>query len=195
MFPAELESERLRYERLSRDTVDVFELYAVLGNNPDAEAVFEYLDVPPHRTVKETFEKIRRVESNVEDGTSAQYVIRPKEGEPHAGEIAGVTGIYPKWDRRVATLGIVLDKPFWGNGYAGERAATFLELAFDRLDLELVAVKYIDGNEQSKRAVERYVDRFGGRYEGLVRHSLAVEGEVYDCHRYSISREEYLASK
>ena len=77
----------------------------------------------------------------------------------------------------------------------GLRAATFLELAFDRLDLELVAVKYIDGNEKSKRAIERYVDRFGGRYEGLVRHSLAVEGEVYDCHRYSISREEYLASR
>lgn len=191
MFPETLESDRLRFERLSRETVDVFELYDVLGRNPAADEIFEYLDTPPHRTVKETFEKAQTAETRFDEGESAKYVIRPKSTEAHAGAVAGTAGLYPKWERRFATFGIILDKRFWGNGYSGERAAVFLDLAFERLDLDLVAVSYIDGNERSKRAIEKYVDRFDGQYDGLLRNWLAVEGEVYDCHRYSISRRQY----
>ncbi|WP_254864207.1 GNAT family N-acetyltransferase [Halovivax gelatinilyticus] len=195
MFPETIESERLTFERLSHDSLDARALYEVFGANPDADEIFEYVDSDPHRTVKESYDLIQRAQDAFEDGEWVQYAIRPTEGEPHAGELAGIAGLYPKWDRRVATLGIILDTRFWGRGYSGERAAVFLELAFDRLDLDLVAVKYIDGNERSKRAVERYVDRFGGRYVGLLRNDLAVEGEVFDCHRYSISRAEYEESK
>ena len=67
-------------------------------------------------------------------------------------------------------------------------------VAFDELDLAVVAIKYIDGNEQSKRAVEKYVESFGGRYEGLLRNWLAAGNDVYDCHRYTISRPEYESS-
>lgn len=195
MFPEVIESDRLIFERLSRDTVDVFELYDVFGSNPDADEVFEYLDSKPHKTVKETFDKIKKAEDQFDTGEGAQYVIRPKDTEEHAEELAGVAGLYPKWERRFATLGIVLNKPFWGNGYSQERAERFIELAFDQLDLELVAVKYIDGNTKSKRAIEKYVTEFGGQYEGLLRNWLAVEGEVFDCHRYSISRKQYEAAK
>lgn len=191
MFPDVLESERLTFERLSREATDVFELYDVLGANPVAEELFEYLDSAPHKTVKETFDKIRKAEDHFDDGEWAQYAIRPKPTERYAGEIAGITGLYPQWERRFATLGIVLDKRFWGNGYSQERAEVFVEIAFERLDLELVAVKYIDGNERSKRAIETYVERFGGQYDGFLRNWLAVEGEVFDCHRYSIGRDQY----
>lgn len=102
---------------------------------------------------------------------------------------------YPKWDRRFAALGIVLDKRFWGNGYSVERTELFLAVAFDRLALELVAVEYIDGNERSKRAIERYVDRFEGQYDGLLRNWLAVGEEVCDCHRYTIAKEQYERAK
>ena len=191
MFPASLESERLTFERLSRENVDVRKLYEVFGVNPDAEEIFEYVDSDPHRTIKETFEWVRETERKFENGESVKYVVRPKATEEHAGEIAGFAGLYPKWERRFATLGIVLDKRFWGNGYAVERAELFVELAFERLDLELVAVMYIDGNEKSKRAIEKYVERFGGQYDGLLRNWLAVEGEVFDCHRYTISKSQY----
>lgn len=133
---------------------------------------------------------VRKAEDDFDDGERAVYVIRPKSTEAHSGEIAGITGLYPKWDRRFRTLGIVLDKRFWGEGYLGERADLFIEVAFERLDLELVAVNYIDGNKKSKHAIEKYVEHHNGQYEGLLRNWLAVEGEVYDCHRYSISRED-----
>ena len=194
MFPAEFESDRLRFVRLTRETLDPAELYETFGRNADVEKVYEYVDRSPYRTVKEAADAIDRSVERFDTGTAAQYAIRPRHGEDGAGQLAGITGIYPKWDRRIATLGIVLDEPFWGRGYAGERAATFLELAFEDLDLEIVAVKYIDGNTKSKRAIESYVERFGGQYEGLVRNDLHAEGSIYDCHRYSISRAAYDAA-
>ena len=195
MFPESLETDRLQFERLSHDTLDVRELYDVFGpNNPNADEVFKYVDSSPFRTVKEADDFVKRAEEQWDEATGGKYAIRPKETEKHSGELAGVAGLYPDWERRLATLGIVLDKQFWGRGYSGERAELFVSVAFDELDLAVVAIKHIDGNEQSKRAVENYVESFGGRYEGLLRNWLAAENDVYDCHRYTISRPEYESS-
>jgi RimJ/RimL family protein N-acetyltransferase len=109
----------------------------------------------------------------------------------HAEELAGTTNLNFDWDRRSAELGIWLRKPFWGRGYSGERAAALLELAFDRLDLELVGASHQDGNEQSRRAIEKYVERFGGQYDGLLRNFAPKGDEVRDLHRYTISKEQY----
>ena len=99
------------------------------------------------------------------------------------------------WDRRTAILGVWLRKPFWGRGYSGERAAALMEIAFERLHLELVAVTHDAGNEKSRRAIEQYVERFGGRHDGLIRNAeVDGDGTPVDQHRYSISREEYLGT-
>lgn len=67
-----------------------------------------------------------------------------------------------------------------------------MHLAFERLDLELVAVGHLPGNEGSKRAIEKYVDAHGGRYEGLLRNGLlTADGEPHDMHRYSVSQAEW----
>ena len=69
-----------------------------------------------------------------------------------------------------------------------------LELAFDRLDLDIVTVSHDPDNENSRRAIERYVERFGGRREGRIRNDVRISGEVRDTVRYSISRAEYRAA-
>lgn len=195
MFPESLESDRLTFERLSRQTVEIRALYEVFGTpNSDAEKVFEYVDFGPHRTIKETHDFVTRAEEQWEESEGAKYVIRPKPTEEHGGAIAGFAGLYPDWERQFASFGIVLDTEFWGKGYSGERAELFVDVAFDTLDLDMVAVKYIDGNAQSKRAVEKYVEKFGGQYDGLLRNWIAVGDEVVDCHRYTIRREQYVES-
>ena len=67
-------------------------------------------------------------------------------------------------------------------------------MVFDRLDLELVSASYIDGNEKSRRAITKYVERYGGQYEGHLRNWLPMTDSVADVHRYTISREEYFES-
>jgi RimJ/RimL family protein N-acetyltransferase len=88
-----------------------------------------------------------------------------------------------------------LRKPFWGRGYSGERAAALMELAFERLDLELVAVTHLVGNEKSRRAIEKYVEAHDGRHEGRLRNRDATGEDPRDLHRYTVSAEEYRDSQ
>jgi RimJ/RimL family protein N-acetyltransferase len=194
LFPERIETDRLVLEALSTDTVDPLAYY----EHASAESVGEvttYLPWDPHDHPRESLGDLHDAEEAFEAGDHARYVVRPKDGEDGAGEFAGTTGIYPKWDRRTATFGIWLRPEFWGRGYSGERAAAMIGLAFDRLHLDLVAVSHVDGNEQSRRAVEKYVDRFGGQHEGMLRNwQVNDDGSVVDMHRYTITREQYDAS-
>lgn len=191
IFPAEMESERLRYERLHPETVDPFELYEhARADAPDIEAITEYVTWDPYENPKDAFDWVAECGERFEAGEDAIYVLRPMEGD-RAGELAGLAGLEPDWDRRLGTLGVWLRTPFWGRGYSGERAGRLLELAFDWLDLDVVAVTHDPDNENSRRAIESYVERFGGRKEGRIRNDIVVDGQPRDSIRYSISREEW----
>ncbi|GAA0252919.1 GNAT family N-acetyltransferase [Haladaptatus pallidirubidus] len=191
MFPERLETDRLNLERISHDSVDVFVLHELYSDGDDTEEMFEYWDSAPHETMKETYDYVDKAERLWDDVEGAKYVIRPKDEEDGAGDIAGTTGLYPDWEKRFANLGIFLDKQFWGRGYSGERADALFSVAFDQLDLELIVAAHIDGNEKSRRAISKYVERYGGQYEGLLRNWLPLSDTVADVHRYTISREEY----
>lgn len=196
LFPVEMESERLRYGRVHPDDTDVFEVYeAASADAPDIEETTRYLTWSPHQHPKETLEFVEHAGEQFDDGAGAHYVVRPRDGEDGAGEFAGTTGITLDWERRRGNLGIWLRPPFWGRGYSGERAARLLDLAFGHLDLEVIAVTHDPANEQSRRAIEKYVDRFGGRREGRLRNDIVVDGEPRDSVRYSITWEEWEAER
>lgn len=195
LFPERIDTDRLALEALSTDAVNPLTYYEYVSSDRMDE-VTAHLPNDPHEHPRKSLDELREAEEAFEAGEHARYVIRPKEGEDGAGEFAGTTGIYPEWNRQTAAFGIWLRSEFWGRGYSGERAAAMIELAFTRLDLEVVAVAHMDGNEKSRRAVEKYVDRFGGRYEGLLRNfQVNDDGSVVDMHRYTITSAEYDASK
>lgn len=194
LFPAVLETERLRLERATTD--DCWALYEHANTDaPNVEAVTRYLTWEPHETPKVTRDFLATVESRWADGEGATYVVRPQEGEANAGEFGGMTGLTLDWDRHLGTLGLWLREPLWGRGYSAERAGALLALAFDRFDLDVVAVTHDPDNDASRRAVEKYVDRFGGRREGTFRNAgVGHDGSVLDHVRYSIAREEWRAA-
>lgn len=195
LFPDRFETDRLVLEALSTETVDPLTYYEH-ASAEYAEEVTTYLPWKPHNHPKESLGDLHDAKEAFEGGEHARYVIRPKADEDGAGEFVGTTGIYPKWERQTATFGIWLRPEFWGRGYSGERAAAMIELAFDRLDLDVVAVAHMDGNEKSRRAVEKYVERFGGQHEGLLRNFQANDdGTVVDMHRYTITHEQYDAAR
>lgn len=195
LFPPVVETDRLRLEKTCHENVDLFELYEVCAYDEGIDEVTEPMPWDPHPHPKETTDYLDRCESQWDDGESAHFTIRPRDGEDGAGEIAGQTTLRIDWDRRVGTLGIWLRKRFWGRGYSGERAAALVALAFDRLDLEVVSVNHEVGNDRSKRAVEKYVERFGGRREGTLRNYLPFGDAPADAVRYTISRAEYRANR
>lgn len=103
LFPAEMKSARLRYERLHLDEFDPFELYTYAHEGaPGIEEITEYVTWSPYTHPKAAFDWVERCGTKFERGEGATYVVRPKEGE-HADELAGLAGIHPDWDRELAT--------------------------------------------------------------------------------------------
>ncbi|WP_101294702.1 GNAT family N-acetyltransferase [Halegenticoccus soli] len=192
LFPERIETERLRLERLCRENLPPLELYEhANADAPSIDEVTRYVTWDPHRTPKESRDFLVRMEEAWDDGEAAAYVIRSKEDDA-AGEFVGTGGLTLDWDRRSAELGVWLRKEFWGRGYSGERAGALMEVAFDRLDLELVAVSHHVENRKSRRAIERYVEAHGGRLDGTFRNFLAfADGEVADVDRYTVTREQW----
>ncbi|WP_435364601.1 GNAT family N-acetyltransferase [Haloarchaeobius sp. DYHT-AS-18] len=201
MFPETISTDRLRFERLCHETVDAIEYHQVCSRHePGIDEVTRYLPWDTHETVAETAEYLDSLEAQWADRTRAEYLIRPKSGEAGseeegAGDIAGSGGLIVDWETRTGKPAIWLRKRFWGRGYSAERALAMLALAFDRLDLDLVAIPVQDGNDRSRRAVEKYVERFGGQYDGRIRNStVRPDGTVIDHHRYTITAEQYRAN-
>jgi ribosomal-protein-alanine N-acetyltransferase len=191
MFPERIETDRLVLEQLTSD--NLFEIYE--HANYKAEAIDEitrYVTWSPHRSLKETHDMIAQQEENWDEGEGATFVVRPRDGEENAGEFGGMTGIGIDWECRTAELGLWLRKSLWGRGYSAERAAALMTLAFERLDLDLVAVSHDPDNEQSERAIRKYIEAHGGQREGHLRKTIAFQDEsVHDEIRYSITQEEY----
>lgn len=161
--------------------------------NADAtgmDDVGEYVPWEPHESVAETRAYLARAEREWAAGERATYRIAPRRG-PDAGAFAGITGIGVDRESGTGELDLWLRKPFWGRGYAGERAAALLALAFDDLGLDLVGVSHQEGNENSKRAIRRYIGAHGGQFADVL-HDFSPAGDgARDLHRYTVSREQY----
>jgi ribosomal-protein-alanine N-acetyltransferase len=194
MFPDEIETDRLRLERLTMD--DLFDIYehSKVGA-PDIDEITQYVTWSPQQSLNEAREFIKSQEKNWDEGEGATYVIRPQNGEDNADEFGGLTGLSIDWDRRTGTFGLWLRKPLWGQGYSGERASALMSLAFERLDLDLVAVSHHPDNDASERAIQKYIEAYGGRQEGLLRNHIVFQDDsVHDEVRYSVSQDEYYAN-
>ncbi|MFB6176364.1 MAG: GNAT family N-acetyltransferase [Halobaculum sp.] len=193
MFPAVIETERLRLEAVGPDAAELDRVYEICAHDEGIEDVTRCLPWEPHETIRETEQFLADGAERWADGQSADYVVRPRESADGVGEVAGFGGLYCDWERDRAALGLWLRKRFWGRGYSGERATALVELAFDRLGLGVVQVGHLDGNEKSESAISEYVDRLGGRREGIERNSLAFpDGEVHTEASYTITRAEWL---
>lgn len=187
LFPTHVESERLRYDPL-HESVDALDLYAY-HRSGELDAVMRPLGDEPHATPKETLDELEGVRERWDDGKKASYAITRRED----GEFVGVSELWFEWDYDRTSLGTWIREPFWGRGYAGERAGAMLYVAFETLDVGLVDVGHEPDNEQSRRAIEKYVDRYGGQHDASVRNWLPPGdfGGPRDLERYSISQAQW----
>jgi len=190
MFPTHVETDRLHLRRFD-EHVDLPEAYDYFGRDETVEREMRHLTQEPDDTPKETFDRLAEAREEWEDAEGALYAIVPKESEDGAGELAGDAVLIPQWDKRSAYFGVRLREQFWGRGYSGERAAAFMWLTFERLDLEVASPGHVPDNDNSRRAIEKYVDRFGGGKDGVLRNWVPHGDEVRDLVVYSVTREQY----
>lgn len=212
VFPDRLETERLALVRYD-DAVDARTVYDHRTANAEA-GVYEHVPQSAFRTLKEARDHVADVAERWDAGEGARYAVYPRvdgdaEGHDDPGDderdasgedaedgasLAGIADVHCEWDRRTGHPGVVLSREHWGRGYAGECFRALCALAFDRLDLAVVALSHRVGNERSRRAIEKTVERFDGTRDGLLRNWTPTDDGVADERRYTIRRERYRAA-
>ncbi|WP_435153977.1 GNAT family N-acetyltransferase [Haladaptatus sp. DFWS20] len=187
LFPSHIESERLRYDPL-HESVDILELYEY-HRSGEMDAVMRPLGEKPHATPKESMDEATNAREAWESAERATYAITVQSED----EFVGVAELWLEWEKRLTTFGTWIREPFWGRGYSGERAGVMSYIAFELLDLDLVSVGHEPENEQSKRAIEKYIDAYGGQNDGILRNWLPPGefGDPRDLHAYSILQEQW----
>lgn len=192
LFPRRIETDGLLFERFCHRVVDPFEFYEFVNDEDWQGDATEHMPWFRFQRLDQVAEFVDHAEEQWAEREKARYLLRSTE---EGGEIVGTTALCPEWEERRAWSGIVLAKRYWGREYGLERASAFIELTFERYDLDAYYTTCAADNEPSRRMIEKYVERYGGRHEGLLRqHSSRPNGEVTDQHRFSITREEYEAA-
>lgn len=189
LFPRRIETNRLVFERIDHDTVDPFEFYEFVTRDQWQGAASEHMPWFRFRRLDQITDFVDTAEQQWADCDTARYLLRSKETD---NGIVGITAYGPEWEERRAGSGIVLAADYWGNEYGVERASAFVELTFERYDLDAYYATCAADNDPSRRMIEKYVEKYGGRHEGLLRqHSPRPNGDVTDQHRFTILRSEY----
>ena len=177
-----LETERLILRAMSsRDSADMFD-YSSRGE------LTKYLLWSPHSTVNYTREYLSYVEKRYKLGDFYDWAVVEKE----SGRMIGTCGFTSlDLSNRRGEIGYVLNPDFHRRGYAPEAARAVIKFGFDRLELNRIEARFMEGNKPSLRVAEK----LGMTFEGYHRDSMLVKGSYRTIGYCSILREEYETQK
>lgn len=187
-FPEWIETDRLRFERLTPESVSPKLLYESFNNNEGTDRYFT-TDEPLGTTWSDVYDQYEEADQLWEKGTFAFYALftRDKHDFIGFGTIEDID-----LSKHRAEIGIWLHQRAWGNGYSQERAEALLEILFNHLYFELVEMTVVTENENSINSVNKYISKFGGSFDGKLRHATYTPtGDIHDVYKWSISRSEF----
>lgn len=170
-FTKNLSTERLflRQPRLS-DSTEIFTSYS---QDPD---VTKYMIWKPHKSETETQDFLKFVLQAWELETEFHYVI---ENVSH--DLIGMCSVIVK--PPVATIGYVLAKRFWGQGFATEVTKKLIETSFEHPEITRIEISCDVDNKASERVIQKNGLHFVHTVPGLFQRpnisSTPRDGKLY----------------
>jgi RimJ/RimL family protein N-acetyltransferase len=160
------------------------DLSAVMEYASDPETV-KYLEWGPN-TESQSREFISRCRASAAASPRDEYdlAVALRDG----GKVVGGCRITvdSRGDRR-ASLGYVLSRGFWGQGYATEAVRALVGFGFESLKMHRIMATAHPDNRASGRVLEKV----GFRYEGRRREDKLVRGEWRDSLVFSMLEQDW----
>jgi [ribosomal protein S5]-alanine N-acetyltransferase len=103
-----------------------------------------------------------------------------------SGRVAGACDLTLNEDK-VADLGYIFSRRFWGRGFATEAAQALVRAGFEELRLERIFSVCDIGHAASGRVLEKA----GMRHKGVLERYYEAKGRWWDMHLYEIHRSEW----
>lgn len=174
-----IEAERIRLRQLEEsDTDSLFEIFS------DAEAL-RFWSFQPYKERAEAEKLLAEIHEYFRQKTLFQWGIALKCEED---KIIGTTTLFRLDEQsRRAEIGYILNRAFWGNGFAGEALTALLNFAFEKMNLHRIEADIEPRNTASVKTVER----LGFQREGLLRERWVVGGEIQDTAFYGLLKSDW----
>ena len=167
-----LESERLLLRELSISDAESMYYYA------KEDTVTEYVLFETHKSINDSLTFINQA---IEKYANADYYVWAIELKKNKHFI-GSCGIHDI-DRmnRSAELGYIISHDYWNQGIATEAGNLLMDFGFNNLKLHRIYARYFEGNEASRRVMEK----LGMRYEGIMRDAVFKRNRYYNIHTFA----------
>lgn len=149
------------------------------------EDVTQYLLWDPHESEAYTYKYLQYIQTRYRTGEFYDWAVVLKGTNKMIGT-CGFTRF--TLESNSAEIGYVLNPYYWGNGLAPEAVRAVLRFGFMQLRMNRIEAKYMEGNRQSRRVMEKV----GMQYEGTQREAMHVKGQYVSVGICSILRREYL---
>ena len=178
--PPTLRTGRLILRRLLKsDAADMYEY----SSDPN---VTRFLLWDPHTSIKYTTRYLAYLQSRYKAGEFYDWAVIDRK----SGKMIGTCGFTSfDFQNNSAEVGYVLNPAYWHRGIAPEALAEVLHFAFMILGLNRVEAKYMVGNTDSRRVMEKV----GMKFEGVARSSMYVKGRYVSIGVCAILRSEYIS--
>ncbi|MDR1905853.1 MAG: GNAT family N-acetyltransferase [Clostridiales bacterium] len=180
-FPPALETERLRLRPMElSDAADIFE-YA-----SDEENVRDML-FDAHANIYDTINFLSGERIKYDNKACYDYAIILKD----TGKLIGTGGVFEA-DKlpHSANIGYILNKKYWGKGYATEAMTAVVNFCFNVLRVRRVEAWHIAENEKSGIVMKK----LGMVYEGTKVDGLYLKGAYRTMVMYGLIRDAWAES-
>lgn len=148
------------------------------------ETTQEFLGGIKNKTRDERIDFLKRKKKKFEDGEAGSLTICLKDGTP-----IGFTGLNIDENNNSAEISYIFDVDYTKKGYCSETCKKLIEIAFNELDLHKVYADTIEGNNNSKKVLEK----LGFTLEGTRRDAAYIKekNEYRNFLDYGLLKDEY----
>lgn len=174
-----LHTERMLLRRILKSDADDMYDYS---SDP---AVTRFLLWDVHPDVRYTKRYIAYLQTRYHAGEFYDWALIDKRSSRMIGT-CGFTSF--DFANNSAEVGYVLNRRYWHCGLAPEALFEILKFGFLILGLHRIEARYMIGNENSRRVMEK----LGMRFEGVSRDSMFVKGKYVSIGVCSILKHEFL---
>jgi ribosomal-protein-alanine N-acetyltransferase len=171
----------LQTNRLSLWPIRLSDAPALFEARGDAE-VMRYWDWPEQKDVAAVERIFAEHLPELTNETTKWWAVALSPEGPAIGE-CDLSEIDAHHGR--AEVGFLFARRHWGQGYAREAMERVIDYGFNDLGLARLWARFHDGNDASKRLLEK----LGFTYEGRLRNHIARDGARRDCLIYGRLRD------
>ena len=159
---------------------DADDMYEYAGK----KSVTEYLTWYPHPDREYTRDYLEYLGTRYRVGDFFDWAVTLKESEKMIGTCGFTCFDYTD---NSAEVGYVINPSYRGREIAPEALYAVMRFGFLTLGLHRIEAHYIDGNDASRRVMEKV----GMRFEGVQRESMLIKGEYRDIGICAILKKDF----